>query len=81
MLVMFSGSCKAAGEQPNAGNEEPSLAAGDGLLEVFGETATTSDPGERTLDDPAFPLRLEPADALGSCHNLDAPTAATTQVP
>lgn len=40
--------------------EVPCLGAADGRLEVFGEPATTSQPGESSLDDPSSRQHLKP---------------------
>lgn len=48
------------------GDQEPGLGAGDGSLEVLGETAVASEPGKGAFDNPAFGLGLECADLLGA---------------
>src|SRR6202051_3880248 len=75
MITVFSGPCEAAGKQADAGDEEPSLGAGDGSLEVLGETALTPEPSEGAFDDPAFALRLEGTNLLGSSDDFNHPSA------
>ena len=53
MIAAFSGPREAAGEKTYAGDQEPSLGADDGLLEVLGKAAVASEPGEGAFDDPA----------------------------
>ena len=40
---MFSGSCEPAREHADTGDQEPSLGAGDGDLEVLGEAAVCAE--------------------------------------
>src|SRR3990172_1634719 len=75
MISVISGPCETSGEKANAGDEEPSLGAGDGGFEILGEAAVASEPGEGAFDDPAFGLGLERADLLGTGDNLDRPFA------
>src|SRR6185312_2051588 len=75
MVSMFSGVCETTGEKANACDHEPSLAAGDGSLEVLGKAAIAAEPGEGAFDDPAFGLWLEPSDVLGSGDDVDCPAA------
>ena len=72
---MFSGPRETAREQANAGDEEPSLCAGDGSLEVLGQAAVPAEPGKSAFHHPAPWLGLEAADALGAGDNLDRPAA------
>ena len=74
-MSTFSGSGETLAEKANAGDEEPGLCAGDRSLEVFGKAAIAPDPGKGTFDDPAFALRFEGSDPLGSGDNLDLPPA------
>ena len=75
MICVFSGPCEAAREKADAGDEEPGLGAGDGSLEVLGEAAIASEPGERSFNDPAFGLGFKCADPFGSGHDLNCPSA------
>ena len=58
------------------GDEEPGGCAGDGGLEVLGETATAAEPGEGALDDPSSRQELEAFDAGRTLDDLDGPRAA-----
>src|SRR5207248_3488850 len=75
MIRMFSGPCETAGEQADAGDEEPGLGARGGGLEVLGEAAVAPDPSEGAFDDPAFGLGLEGPNLLGTSDDLDRPPA------
>ena len=46
MISVFSGACEAAREKADAGEQDPGLGIGDARLEVFGEAAVASEPGE-----------------------------------
>src|SRR3989454_8336825 len=72
---MFSGPSETAREDADAGDQDPSLGAGDGRLEVLGEAAVTSEPGEGAFDHPSLGLGFEGADTLRSRDNLDRPLA------
>src|SRR5438552_18034652 len=69
------GSCEAARDELDRGDQEPCLGAFDGAFEVLGETAVAPEPCEGSLDDPALGLGLEGADLLGAGHDLDGPSA------
>src|SRR5260370_11720783 len=73
MILMVSSSCETAGEKTDAGDQEPCLCAGDGGLEVLGEPAVASKPGEGSFDHPATGFCVEGADAWGSGDDLDCP--------
>jgi len=75
MISMISTSCEPSNEDLDTGDHDPSLCAGDGGLEVLGETTVASEPGEGAFDHPALGLGLEGADTLGSRHDLDRPPA------
>src|SRR5215210_6557506 len=75
MISVFSGHCETAREKADAGDQEPGLGAGDGRLEVFGEAAVASEPGEGAFDHPAFGLGFERADSFGPGDDLDRPSA------
>src|SRR5207245_2235139 len=62
-----------ARKHADAGDRDPGLGAGDGRLEVFGEAAVASEPGEGSFDYPSFWLRLEGSDTLASRDDLDRP--------
>jgi len=44
-------------------------------FEVFGETATATDPGEGALDDPALGQHLEAVGDIASFHDLQFPAS------
>ncbi len=46
---MFSCSCQPAGQELNAGEEEPCLGAGDGRFEVLGQAPVAVEPGQSTF--------------------------------
>src|SRR5579859_833664 len=73
MLYGFSGSGEAVDEKLDVGDEEPSLCAGNGPLEVFGETTVASEPRKGAYNDPALRLRFEPAGLLGVRNDGDGP--------
>src|SRR5260370_40977299 len=75
MVAMFSGSCETAGKEGDVGDQDPGFGTGDGCLEVLGEPAVASEPGEGAFDHPTFRLRLESSDLLGSGNDLDRPPA------
>src|SRR6266699_1213206 len=75
VIPMFSGPGETAREDADAGDQDPSLGAGDGRLEVLGEAAVTSEPGEGAFDHPSLGLGFEGADTLRSRDNLDRPLA------
>ena len=50
MNRVFSGSCEAAREELDAGEEDPGLGGLDGRLEVLGQPPVSIEPGERALD-------------------------------
>ena len=76
MISMFSGLREAAGDEADASDHEPGFGTCGGGLEVLGETAAASEPGEGALDHPALGFGLEGAEALGSGDDLDRPRAA-----
>lgn len=59
MNVMFSMSCKSAGEKADVGDQDPCLGGSDGSFEVLCEPAAASEPGECPLDHPAARQDLE----------------------
>ena len=59
MNRVFSGSCEAAREELDAGEEDPGLGGLDGRLEVHGQPPVSIEPGERVLDDPSAGQELE----------------------
>src|SRR5437899_10022876 len=73
VMPMISGPCETARKHADAGDRDPGLGAGDGRLEVFGEAAVASEPGEGSFDYPSFWLRLEGSDTLASRDDLDRP--------
>src|SRR3954468_9965508 len=75
MIGAFSSPCETAGTQADAGDQQPSLGAGDRGFEVLGQAPVASKPCEGSLDHPAFRLRLEGADSLRTGDDLDRPAA------
>jgi hypothetical protein len=59
----------------HGGQEEPSLGAGDGSLEVLGEAAIAVEPGEGPFDDPAARQEFEAGRVLRSLDDLNRPLA------
>src|SRR6185437_1238812 len=78
MEVMTSGSCEAAREEPDAGEEEPRSGAGDGPLEVLGKAAAAAEPGEGALDHPSLRQELKAFDAGWALDDLDGPGTAVS---
>jgi len=72
---MKSGSCEAPGEHADVGDEDPCDGAGDGGLEVLGETAASPEPGEGTFDDPSARQHLEAFGGVGSLDDVEGETA------
>src|ERR1051325_6603285 len=79
MILIISSPCETTGEQSNARDHDPSLGAGDGGLEVLGETTVTSEPSEGTFNHPAAWLWLEGSDALRPSDDLDCPLAQVSE--
>src|ERR1700736_5708257 len=75
MIPLISGSCETAGEHANASDSDPSLGAGDCLLEVLGETSASSEPGQGSFDHPTSWLGFEGSDALAAGDDLNRPFA------
>jgi hypothetical protein len=73
---MQSVCCKAAGEEPQVGQEDPGSGAGDGGLEVLGETPTAAEPSQTALHHPSPGQELEAFDAWWSLDDFDRPRAA-----
>src|SRR5260370_32338984 len=71
-----SGSCKAAGEEPQIGQEDPRGGAGDGGLEVLGETSAATEPSQAALHHPPPGQELEAFDAGRAVNAFDRPRAA-----
>src|SRR5216684_2729987 len=76
MNALGSSPCEAAGQQAQIGEKEPGCGAGNGGLEVLGETATAAQPGKGALDDPSSGQELEAFDARWPLDDLDGPRAA-----
>src|SRR5271170_3660906 len=68
--------CEAAGEEPQVGEQDPGCRAGDGRLEVLGETPAAAEPGEGAFDHPSPGQQLEAFDASRTLDDLDRPRAA-----
>src|SRR5437870_4135136 len=66
VIPMFPGLCETAGEEADAGDQDPGLGAGDGRLEVLGQAAVAAEPGESAFDHPSLWLGFEGADTLGA---------------
>src|SRR6266404_9197013 len=76
MIGLHSSPCEAAGEQSKVGQQHPGCGAGDGRLEVLGETAATAEPGEGALNHPSPGQELEAFDAGRALDDLDCPWPA-----
>jgi hypothetical protein len=68
--------CEAAGEEPQVGQEDPSGGAGDGGLEVLGETPAATEPRQAALHHPPPGQQLEALDAWRALDDFDCPRAA-----
>src|SRR5260370_39371928 len=71
-----SSSCEATGEEPQVGQEHPGSGAGDGRLEVLGETSAATKPRQAALHHPAPGQQLEAFDAWRALDNVYRPGAA-----
>ena len=80
MISVFSGSCEAAGQEADAGDQAPGMGAGDGRLEVFGEAAVTIEPGKGAFDGPAAWQDLETDGAGHATDDLDRPFAEFSEL-
>ena len=76
---MFSGSCQPAGQELNAGEEEPCLGAGDGCFEVLGQAAVAVEPGQGTFDHPAARYHFEALRGIGPLDDLQGPLTQPSQ--
>ena len=79
MNRVFSGSCEAAREELDAGEEDPGLGGLDGRLEVLCQPPVSIEPGERALDDPSAGQELEALHARGTVDDLQRPAADPLQ--
>lgn len=61
------------------GDEDPCRGAGDGSLEVLGEPAAPTEPGEGALDDPASGKDDEAARVVCALDHLDGPRPVLAQ--
>jgi len=68
--------CKAAGEKPQVGQEDPRSGTGDGGLEVLGETSAATEPSQAALHHPSPGQELEAFDAWRPLDDFDCPRAA-----
>src|SRR5712692_4534083 len=68
-----SGSCKAAGEEPQVCHEDPGGGAGDGGLEVLGETSAATEPSQAARHHPSPGQELEAFDAWRALDDFDRP--------
>ena len=75
MNSWISSPCDSAGEELNAGDQQPGLGAFDGFLEVFCEAAVAAEPGEGSFDDPAARQEFEAICGIGSLDDFEAPLA------
>jgi hypothetical protein len=67
------------GEEADVGDEDPSLGAVEGGLEVFGDPSATIEPSEGPLDDPAAGQGLEAPGLVSSLDDLDRPLTDLAQ--
>ena len=75
IVKVVSSPSHSPNEELHGGQEEPSLGAGDGGLEILGKAAVAVEPGEGTLDDPAAGQEFEADSVLRSLDDLDRPLA------
>lgn len=73
MNSLISGSCNPPREELNTCDHEPSLGAGDGSLEVLGETAVASEPSKGALHDPTPGQDREAGHVLASLEDFQRP--------
>src|SRR6266700_7690518 len=71
-----SSSCKSAGEEPQVGQEDPRGGAGNGGLEVLGETSAATEPSQAALHHPPPGQELEAFDAWRPLDDFDRPRSA-----
>src|SRR5438128_8110371 len=71
-----SSSCKSAGEEPQVGQEDPRGGAGNGGLEVLGETSAATEPSQAALHHPAPGQELEAFDTGRALNDFDRPRPA-----
>ena len=55
--------------------ENPSFSAGDGFLPIFRQAATSVQPGEGTLDDPASRQDLKARCGVRAFNDLNGPSS------
>src|SRR5579863_1773842 len=79
MMGAKSASCETSVENAYVGEEEPGCSAGDGRLEVFGESTASAEPSKGALDHPSARQELEAFDARRPLDDLDRPRAAIGQ--
>jgi hypothetical protein len=79
LIGWASGPGDAAGEQLDAGDEEPRLGAFDGRFEVFGEAAIAIEPGDGALDDPSSRQRLAALGGVGAPDDVEGPGAKLSE--
>ncbi len=79
MNRLISKSCDPSRKELDAGDHEPGRGAGDGRLEVLGETAVAAEPGESALHHPTPGQDLEARHAVASLDDLQPPLADLLQ--
>ena len=75
MNCLISKPCDPSCEELDACDHEPGLGAGDGGLEVFGETAVATEPGKGALHHPTPGQDLEARHVVASLDDLQRPLA------
>ena len=75
IVKVVSSPSHSPNEELHGGQEEPSLGAGDGGLEILGKAAISVEPGEGPFDDPAAGQEFEADSVLRSLDDLDRPLA------
>src|ERR1700732_1236371 len=68
--------CRAAGEEPQVGQEDPGSGTGDGGLEVLGEASAPTNPSQAALHHPPPRQELEAFDAGRALDDFDRPRSA-----
>ena len=79
MNCLISKSCDPSGEALDACDHEPGLGAGDGGLEVLGETAVAPQPSKGALHHPTPGQHLEARHVVASLGDLQRPLADLLQ--
>lgn len=79
MIFIISSPCEAAGQQLDVGDHELGFGAGDGRLEIFGQSAVAPEPSKGALHHPTFRFGHERSIALRSRNDFDCPPAKISE--